>query len=285
MEDMDLLELHFEKIIEARAEEGERMIKLSKDKSNTENPMDRENVEESVKVDTVKSLSHVYKDISSNIYSNFCSLRVPVVEDSPPTELSFDILVSALKSEPASTQCVFSCQAGRGRTTLGMVVSCLIKEIQISCELQRMGDIGLLPKETIANIIDSKFHTAVTTPAEDEDPLVKGEFEVIKELMEKLPGAVEGKKKVDRVIDICGPAPRGPGLQNLRECIIETKWKYDVAPEDRQVAFKQMILNFMVRYFYLICFSVYASENGPEGFGKTFTEVCSECQVSGSDFM
>ena len=39
------------------------------------------------------------------------------------------------------------------------------------------------------------------------------------------------------------------------------------------VAFKQMILNFMVRYFYLICFSVYASENGPDGFIKTFSEV------------
>ena len=44
-----------------------------------------------------------------------------------------------------------------------------------------------------------------------------------------------GCDQVDRVIDICGPAPGGCGLQNLRECIIETKWKYDVAPEDRQV--------------------------------------------------
>ena len=70
---------------------------------------------------------------------------------------------------------------------------------------------------------------------EEDDPLVRGEFEVIKELLEKLPGAVEGKRKVDRVIDLCGPGPKGTGLQNLRECIIETKWKYDVAPEDRQV--------------------------------------------------
>ena len=26
--------------------------------------------------------------------------------------------------------------------------------------------------------------------------------------MEKLPGAVEAKKKVDRIIDLCGPAPK-----------------------------------------------------------------------------
>ena len=79
--------------------------------------------------------------------------------------------------------------------------------------------------------------------------------------------------KIDRVIDICGPGPKGTGLQNLRECIIETKWKYDVAPEDRQLAFKQMILNFMERYFYLICFSVYATEHGPGGFAKNFSQV------------
>ena len=64
----------------------------------------------------------------------------------------------------------------------------------------------------------------------------------------QMPEAVEGKKKVDRVIDICGTSPKGTGLQNLRECIIETKWKYDVAPEEKQVVWKRMILNFMERW-------------------------------------
>ena len=31
---------------------------------------------------------------------------------------------------------------------------------------------------------------------------------------------------------------QGNGLQNLRECVIETKWKYDVAPEEKQVTFQ-----------------------------------------------
>ena len=153
-----------------------------------------------------------------------------------------------------------------------MVVACLIKELQVSCELRRMGEIGLLPRETVTNLISTKFETD-TEEGEENDSLVRGEFDVIKELMEKLPGAVEGKKKLDRVIDLCGPSPKGSGLQNLRECIIETKWKYDVAPEDRQIAFKQMILSFMERYFYLICFSVYAEQHGPNGFDKSFVEV------------
>ena len=41
--------------------------------------------------------------------------------------------------------------------------------------------------------------------------------------------------KVDRIINLCGPGPRGTGLQNLREAIIQTKWKYDLAMEDKQV--------------------------------------------------
>ena len=71
---------------------------------------------------------------------------------------------------------------------------------------------------------------------------------------------------------MCGAKPKGSGLQNLRECIIQTKWKYDVAPEDKQIAWKEMILNFMERYFYLICFSVYANQHGPNGFDKSFVE-------------
>ena len=92
MDDMNLLELHFEKIIENRAMTEDKMIRISKDKSNMENPMDRENLEESVKVETIKSLSGVYQDITSNIHQNFHSLRVPVVEEAPPTELCFDLL-------------------------------------------------------------------------------------------------------------------------------------------------------------------------------------------------
>ena len=42
-------------------------------------------------------------------------------------------------------------------------------------------------------------------------------------------------QKVDRIINLCGPEPRGTGLQNLREAIIQTKWKYDLAMEDKQV--------------------------------------------------
>ena len=57
----------------------------------------------------------------------------------------------------------------------------------------------------------------------------------------------------------------------MRECIIETKWKYDVAPEDKQVGWKALILDFMERYFYLICFATYALQEGHAGYQKSFS--------------
>merc|ERR1712223_1592269 len=65
-------------------------------------------------------------------------------------------------------------------------------------------------------------------------------------------------------------------MGNLRWCIIETKWKYDVATEDKQVAWKHLILSFMERYFYLICFATYALEHGPGGYEKSFQAYMDE---------
>ena len=62
--------------------------------------------------------------------------RIPVTEERSPGEDCFDMMVEALKTEPASTPCVFSDQMGRGRTTAGMITACLIKELQITTELR-----------------------------------------------------------------------------------------------------------------------------------------------------
>ena len=51
-----------------------------------------------------------------------------------------------------------------------------------------------------------------------------------------MPYICKARKHTLQVIDICGPTPKGTGLQNMREAIIESKWKYDVSPEDKQVS-------------------------------------------------
>ena len=47
---------------------------------------------------------------------------------------------------------------------------------------------------------------------------------------------------------------------------MQTKWKFDVSPEERQGAFKVMIINFIERYFYLLCFGMYCLEFGADGY-------------------
>ena len=43
-----------------------------------------------------------------------------------------------------------------------------------------------------------------------------------------------------------------------------------MAAEDKQVAYKEMIVNFIQRYFYMICFGQYALQNGFIGYPESF---------------
>jgi len=268
--DIEKLQKDFANVVLNLAKtDSENLLEMNKDSQYAENPLERENIVEKTSVNSVKTLQEVYTKVKENV-QHLEMIRVPVVEDNAPKEACFDVLVDSLKQEPASTQCVFSCQAGMGRTTLGMIIACQVKEIQICTELRKMAELGIgITKDTAEDLIKQKFEFPLSK-TDEEDHLLRGEFDVIKELLVKLPGAKEAKTKIDRIIDMCGPGPKGTGMQNLRESIIQTKWKYDVAPEDKQVAWRQMILNFMERYFYLICFATYAREYGPDGFQMSF---------------
>ena len=73
---------------------------------------------------------------------------------------------------------------------------------------RKMESIDLVSKATVDDLIFQKFESPLPVNQDDEDPFLKGEFDVIKELLEKFPACVEGKKKIDRVIDVCGPTPK-----------------------------------------------------------------------------
>ena len=58
---------------------------------------------------------------------------------------------------------------------------------------------------------------------------------MIKELIEAFPEAKIAKAQVDKLIDIAAPPPTGTGVENIRECIIESKMTFDVSSDDWQV--------------------------------------------------
>merc|ERR1712098_879413 len=237
-----------------------------------DNPMDREEVKEPCKLEDLKSFGKMLTDLAAGPIEGMSIIRVPVLEEKALPEECFDIIVKALAEEnPAKTQCIFSSQLGKGRTTFGMVIAAIVKAIQMSTKLNKMVETGIGSREWADGIIHKTFEEL--TASEDlKDSYLMGEFDVIKELLEKVPATKEGKVLADKMIDICGVTPEGTEIQNLRKKKIQTKYKYDAATEDRQAVWKKMIINFIERYFYLICFATYAREEGPKGFQKKFVE-------------
>merc|ERR1711892_1316138 len=228
--ELDSVCVHLANVLKKQLKNSEDgTIKFHKDKSYAENPMERVDLEESLKVESIKDLQSLYKECAE--------------------------------------------QSG-----VNLVVVCLIKEIQLTGDLKVMNDMNLVSSDTLKDLLYEKFERITHEPVEDEDPMCKGEFEVIKQLCETLPGGGEAKRKLDIILDKCGSPPKGVGLQNLRECIIETKWKYDVASEDKQMAYKIMIINFIERYFYLICFAKYSLEFAPSGYQKSFDSWIKDSQ-------
>ena len=86
-----------------------------------------------------------------------------------------------------------------------------------------MTEADLIPQATFRDLIHQKFEKAEHESQEEEDPYTAGNYDVIKQLTATCPGAAEAKQKIDIIIDKCGPPPKGIGIQNLRECIIQTK--------------------------------------------------------------
>jgi len=273
--DMDALEQKLVETLEGR-KCGEGKIEIFRDKEDADNPKDREEIKESVQLENLKAFSGLLGGLTEGSIKGLDVVRVPVLEEKALPEEIFDIIVSKLVNEPpANTQCIFSSQLGQGRTTLGMVVACIIKAVQMSGKLNKMVESGIGSKDWAESIIQKTFMELA--PSEDlKDPYLMGEFDVVKELLEKVPATKAGKVLADKMIDNCGTPPEGTGIQNLRKCIIRTKYKYDAAAEDRQSVWKNMIINFIERYFYLICFATYALEQASSGFSKSFVNWLNE---------
>merc|ERR1719410_2192616 len=165
-----------------------------------------------------------------------------------------------LKDTTASCPVIFNCQAGISRTTTAMVTAALVKELQLTRELDRMR--GIVPDDILDALKKKKLGL----------PGIDFEVEVIKELLEAYPAAKIAKAQVDKLIDLAAPPPRGTGVENIRECIIESKMTFDVSADDWQAYLKAKIMNNIERYFYLIVFAMFIREIGPKGFPQSFLQ-------------
>jgi len=203
------------------------------------------------------------------------AVRIPVNQDKAPDEECFDQILALLKNTSASTPIVFNCQAGVSRTTTGMVIASLIKEYQLASELNHMK--GIVPDDILEALKKKKLGLPgidVEAP-EVKNAMMAGNFEVINELSEKFAAndqAKIAKAQVDKLIDLAAPPPKGTGVRNIRECIINDKMLFDVSADEWQAFLKEKIMNNIERYFYLIVFAMYVREVGPKEYNQTFKQ-------------
>ncbi|KAK4271120.1 hypothetical protein QN277_019857 [Acacia crassicarpa] len=173
---------------------------------------------EPVSCNSVKTPLEVYEELQMGGYLVDYE-RVPITDEKAPKEMDFDALVHKISQADVSTEVIFNCQMGRGRTTTGMVIATLIY-------LNRIGD--------------------------SEEAIRRGEYAVIRSLVRVLEGGVEGKRQVDKVIDKCA------SMQNLREAIATYRNNILRQPDEmKREASLSFFTEYLERYYFLICFSVY----------------------------
>merc|ERR1712088_911786 len=95
----------------------------------------------------------------------------------------------------------------------------------------------------------------------NKEPLFRGDFEIIKELLATLKDGEAAKRECDKVIDKNGPAKGGgTGIKHLRENIAESKLSYEIMDDAAQAFLKSKIMDNIQKYFYLVCFTGYMRE-------------------------
>ena len=200
---------------------------------------------ETATAQTVLTVREVFEEAARN-RCRVKFARLPVTDEQSPEEKDFDCLARQLLPEIVACvygsatplSMVFNCQMGRGRTTTGMVICCLL--------------IGCVCPEYY-NELHEAYGDLWT---ERDSEYAKGNYACILQLRSVLGDGSEAKRRVDLVLEACGR------MQNLRTSI-ETFKKaiesVDVAEEARGRALHHGI-HYLQRYFNLIAYASYLRE-------------------------
>merc|ERR1712055_1042507 len=115
-----------------------------------------------------------------------------------------------------------------------------------------------------------------------KDPLFRGEFEVVKELVATLKDGVAAKNECDKVIDKNGtPKTGGTGIKQLRENIAESKLSYEIMDDAAQAFLKSKIMDNIHKYYYLIVFAGYMLEAADLARDAVSDELKAEVTLKG----
>merc|ERR1712020_506694 len=233
-------EAEFFKVVEGRVKENGGKLKyvtISKE-------------EKEVEVKELTTLSEAMLKAKEK-YPGLVHWRVPVCNSAAPLETDFDIICNTLIGTSINTPVIINDQVGLSRATTACVVACLFKEFQISASYE-----GLV--ETVPGVNLNILKTDNYKMDQTKDALFRGEFEVVKELVEKMKDGAAAKNNADKIIDLNGTKKTGgTGIKQLRENIAESKLSYEIMDDAAQAFLKSKIMDNIHKYFYLIVFAGY----------------------------
>ncbi|KIY98140.1 hypothetical protein MNEG_9823 [Monoraphidium neglectum] len=218
----------------------------------------------------VQTPLEVYRELKADGYDVEYT-RLPITDEKAPKDSDFEVFVRRLWNVPPSTALIFNCQMGRGRTTTGMIIGCLVL-------LRRMGafpaprgpsEAGGAPAPNATNgaaaaplaptagalpPVPAWFaEAAEAAPAPPGgDRLRAGLWGVVRSLLRVLESGNMGKAVLDSVVDAAS------AMQNLREAIAQYRGRVLAETKERRRAtLVAVCLEYLERYYMLICFSSY----------------------------
>ncbi|RLN74048.1 hypothetical protein BBJ28_00000356 [Nothophytophthora sp. Chile5] len=217
----------------------------------------------------VKTLTEVYEDAAQQTTFDLRYARIPVSDETAPEEKDLDDMVrlllpafmnelglelpvdpsvtgesTASTEKKQKTAVICNCQMGRGRTTTALVCVYMLRVVLEDSSAS--SDPSLLHELLGTRVAGRRRQSAAIT----------GEFVVIRKLLKTLDNGHECKLLVDYAIDQC------EHMQNLRDCIAQCR---DLAvdrdlPSAKRDFFMLRAVNYLERYFYLMCFASYLLE-------------------------
>jgi protein-tyrosine phosphatase len=210
----------------------------------------------------IKTLVDVYNQVAATSGFDLRYARIPVSDETAPEEKDLDDMVRLIApafmtelgvtvpgttpatTARAKTAVICNCQMGRGRTTTALVCIYMLRVV-----LEGTGS-------SSAATASSQRRQSIALAAE---------YVVIKKLVDTLENGVASKQLVDHAVDQC------EHMQNLRECIAECRDQAMDAslPSAKRDFFMLRAVNYLERYFYLICFASYLLEEREHLFRRT----------------
>ncbi|XP_076856649.1 paladin [Brachyhypopomus gauderio] len=178
--------------------------------------------------------------------------RIPLPDRAAPRETDFDRLLEAMKSvlaEDSQAAFVFNCANGKGSTTTAMTIAALTR-----WHYSGFPEFG---EEEIVSVPDAKY--------------TKGEFEVVMQLVRRLPDGHQMKREVDMALDSVSETMT-PMHYHLREIIISTYRQIKSSKtEQERHALLLRSLQYLERYIYLILFNTYLHLEKASSWSRSFT--------------